>query len=157
MMRLSSVKQRYLAGSSRSKISYDSARDFIYMVEHGISIDTIIELMNCNDTEGDGWKFRLTKKLIGNPLIRQNELFCVLLGVKSIKPKSANGKKILTLVEISEHKRMSHCITELEIEGYKKTSKGYETRKYEKDGFVAYAKNICSNRWEITKYEVIYG
>lgn len=151
MMRLSSVRQRYLSGSSRGKISDDSARDFIYMVEHGISIDTIIEIMNCNDNEGGGWKFRLTKKLISNPLIRQNELFCVLLGVKSIKPKDK-----MHIIEINEFHRLGECVASLELDGYTPSGGQGKIKKFIKKGFVSFVKKINKNLWEVTRCEEIH-
>jgi len=151
-MKLSDVRARYIAGQSRGKISDDSARDFIYMINQGLSVDTIIDLMDVNDNEGGGCIERNKKKLTSNPLIRQHELFCLLLGVRLIKP--VNSGKNLKLIGVSEHKRMKECITELEVDGYRKTSKGYEKSRYEKNGFVAYVKHICSNRWQITMYEV---
>jgi len=108
-MKLSDVRARYIAGQSRGKISDDSARDFIYMINQGLSVDTIIDLMDVNDNEGGGCWERNKKKLTGNPLIRQHELFCLLLGVRLIKP--VNSGKNLKLLYVSEHKRMKECIT----------------------------------------------
>ena len=81
------------------EISDGSARDFVAMIEQGLSIDAVIEIMshamtaNCKHSH-DIKHFALAKnKLIRNPIIRESALFCALLGVKQIMLAEFNDAK----------------------------------------------------------------
>ena len=81
------------------EISGESARDFVAMIERGLSIDAVIEIMshamtaNCKHSH-DIRNFTLAKnKLIRNPIIRESALFCTLLGVKQIMLAEFNDAK----------------------------------------------------------------
>ena len=96
MISISEVIDRY---HHSREISDGSARDFVAMIEQGLSIDAVIEIMshamtaNCKHSH-DIKHFALAKnKLIRNPIIRESALFCALLGVKQIMLAEFNDAK----------------------------------------------------------------
>ena len=117
MISISDVVARYTRGR---EISDDSARDFVAMIERGISIDAVIDIMshamtaNCKQSH-DIKHFALAKnKLIRNPIIRESALFCALLGVKQIMLAEFNDEKFDSL---------DHAVLWLELHGYSKLSR----------------------------------
>jgi len=65
-------------------VSNEDAAIFIDMVERGMSIDAVIEMMSSARSEcsagGLARRYHM-KRLARNKLIRQSPLFCALLGV----------------------------------------------------------------------------
>ena len=98
------------------EISDGSARDFVAMIEHGLSIDAVIEIMlsadNCSHDVKD--HALIKSKLIRNPIIRESALFCVLLGVKQIMLAEFNDAKFDNL---------AYAGLWLELHGYSKLSR----------------------------------
>ena len=93
------VKQIADGYRNKREISDEDARNFVRMVEHGLSIDSVIEIIshaingNYRLTH-DVKHYALTKgKLIRNPIIRESALFCALLGVKQIMLAEFNDAK----------------------------------------------------------------
>ena len=84
------VKQIADGYRNKREISDDDARNFVKMIEHGMSIDSVIEIMmglrgtNVSNRTWDSRRSMAVKKLIRNEIIRQSSLFCALLGVKRI-------------------------------------------------------------------------
>ena len=81
------------------EISDGSARDFVAMIEHGLSIDAVIDIMshamtaNCKQSH-DIKHYALAKnKLIRNQIIRESALFCALLEVRQIMLAEFNHVK----------------------------------------------------------------
>lgn len=77
------------------EISEESARDFVAMIERGLSIDAVLEIIaSCNRKTHDIKYNQLAKnKLIRNPIIRESALFCSLLEVKRIMLAEFNDAK----------------------------------------------------------------
>lgn len=100
----------------RREISDDSARDFVAMIEHGMSIDAVIEIMlsaaNCSHDVKD--HAHVKNKLIRNKIIRESALFCKLLGVKQIVLAEFNDVKFDNL---------AYAGLWLELHGYSKLSR----------------------------------
>lgn len=117
MVSISDVVARY---RHSREISEESARDFVAMIERGISIDAVIDIMshamtaNCKQSH-DIKHFALAKnKLIRNPIIRESALFCALLGVKQIMLAEFNDAKFDNL---------AYAGLWLELHGYSKLSR----------------------------------
>ena len=114
------VKQIADGYRNKREISDDDARNFVRMVEHGMSIDSVIEIMagkRCTYSNSDsvfsrrGWYI---SKLIRNETVRQSALFCALLGVKQIVLAGFNDVKFDS---------MKYAKTWLELHGYSKLEK----------------------------------
>ena len=69
------------AGYTR-EIPDNVAYDLVYMVEHGVSIDAILDVVR-NKGRKQTMKF-VINKLCRNTIIRHSELFCALMGVKPL-------------------------------------------------------------------------
>ena len=117
MISISEVVARY---HHSREISDGSARDFVAMIERGISIDAVIDIMshamtaNCKQSH-DIKHYALTKgKLIRNPIIRESALFCALLGVKQIMLAEFNDAKFDNL---------AYAGLWLQLHGYSKLSR----------------------------------
>lgn len=97
------VKQIADGYRNKREISDEDARNFVRMVEHGMSIDSIIEIMagkRCTYSNSDSSFSRRSwyiGKLIRNEAVRQSALFCALLGVKQIVLAGFNDVKFDTL------------------------------------------------------------
>lgn len=113
MISISDVVARY---KHSREISDTSARDFVAMIEHGMSIDAVIEIMlsadNCSHDVKD--HALVKNKLIRNPIIRESALFCALLGVKQIMLAEFNDVKFDNL---------AYAGLWLELHGYSKLSR----------------------------------
>lgn len=81
------------------EISDASAHDFVAMIEHGMSIDAVIEMLSGNrNTYGSSnnesqARQKYMAKLIRNEIVRRSALFCALLGVKRIMLAEFNDVK----------------------------------------------------------------
>jgi hypothetical protein len=93
------IKQIADGYRNKREISDEDARNFVSMVEHGMSIDSVIEIMagkRCTYSNSDGLFSRrgwYLSKLIRNETVRQSALFCALLGVKQIVLAGFNDVK----------------------------------------------------------------
>ena len=93
------VKQIADGYRNKREISDDDARNFVRMIEHGMSIDCVIEIMAGNrNTYGSSnnesqARQEYMAKLIRNEIVRQSALFCALLGVKRIMLAEFNDAK----------------------------------------------------------------
>lgn len=114
------IKQIADGYRNKREISDDDARNFVRMVEHGLSIDSVIEIIshaiNGNSRlTHDVKHYALTKgKLIRNPIIRESALFCALLGVKRIMLAEFNDAKFDNL---------AYAGLWLQLHGYSKLSR----------------------------------
>ena len=111
-----------IADSYRNKreISDDDARNFVRMIEHGMSLDSVIEIMagkrctHITSTNEAQARQEYMAKLIRNEIVRQSALFCALLGVKRIMLAEFNDSKFdeLKIAELW-----------LQLHGYSKLSR----------------------------------
>jgi hypothetical protein len=114
------IKQIADGYRNKREISDYDARNFVRMVEHGMSIDSVIEIMagkRCTYSNSDSVFSRrglYLSKLIRNETVRQSALFCALLGVKQIVLAGFNDVKF---------DGMKDAKTWLELHGYSKLEK----------------------------------
>ena len=93
------IKQIADGYRNKREISEDDARNFVKMIEHGISLDSVIEIMiglrgtNVSNRTWDSRRSMAAKKLIRNEIVRRSALFCALLGVKRIMLAEFNDAK----------------------------------------------------------------
>ena len=93
------IKQIADGYRNKREISDDDARNFVKMIEHGISIDSVLEILAGNrstyrssNNESQA-RQEYMAKLIRNEIVRRSALFCVLLGVKRIMLAEFNDVK----------------------------------------------------------------
>ena len=149
---ISDVVARY---HHNREISDDSARDFVAMIEHGLSIDAVIDIMshamtaNCKQSH-DIKHFALAKnKLIRNPIIRESALFCALLGVKQIMLAEFNDAKFDSL---------DHAVLWLELHGYSKLSRHQYTDcdyAWIKKESVAKVQSLPSGKFLVQEFKIV--
>ncbi len=93
MIVISEIQERY--NSLRIKKSWfipnDSARDFVEMVEHGMSIDTVLDiivppLVGLTDVNRE----LAIKKLARNKIIRQSPTMCACLGIRCLRGRNCD-------------------------------------------------------------------
>ena len=93
------IKQIADGYRNKREISDEDARNFVRMVEHGLSIDSVIEIMagkRCTYSNSDSSFSRRSwyiGKLIRNEIVRRSALFCELLGVRRIMLAEFNDAK----------------------------------------------------------------
>ena len=137
------------------EISDDSARDFVAMIEHGLSIDAVIDIMshamtaNCKHSH-DIKYFALAKnKLIRNPIIRESALFCALLGVKRIMLAEFNDAKFDNL---------AYAGLWLELHGYSKLSRHQYRdciQAWIKKESVAKVQSLPSGKFLVQEFKIV--
>ena len=126
------VKQIADGYRNKREISDDDARNFVEMIEHGMSIDSVIEMLlglhgsNKRPDMPEAKRALAAKKLIRNEIIRQSALFCALLGVKRIMLAEFNDAKFDELKSAEQW---------LQLHGYSKLS-----RHQYRDGIQAWIK-----------------
>lgn len=114
------VKQIADGYRNKREISDEDARNFVRMIEHGMSIDCVIEIVagrrgtNVSNGTFDGSRSMAVKKLIRNEIVRQSPLFCALLGVKRIMLAEFNDAKFDELKSVELW---------LQLHGYSKLSR----------------------------------
>lgn len=93
------VKQIADGYRNKREIGDDDARNFVKMIEHGMSLDSVIEIMagkrntyGLSNNEAQA-RQEYMAKLIRNEIVRRSALFCVLLGVKRIMLAEFNDAK----------------------------------------------------------------
>ena len=137
------------------EISEESARDFVAMIEHGLSIDAVIDIMshaiNGNSRlTHDVKHYALTKgKLIRNPIIRESALFCALLGVKQIMLAEFNDAKFDNL---------AYAGLWLELHGYSKLSRHQYTDcdyAWIKKESVAKVQSLPSGKFLVQEFKIV--
>ena len=93
------VKQIADGYRNKREISDDDARNFVRMIEHGMSLDSVIEIIagNRNTYRSSNNESQARQeymaKLIRNEIVRRSALFCALLGVKRIMLAEFNDAK----------------------------------------------------------------
>ena len=93
------VKQIADGYRNKREISDEDARNFVKMIERGMSVDSVIEILAGNrstyrssNNESQA-RQEYMAKLIRNEIVRRSALFCVLLGVKRIMLAEFNDVK----------------------------------------------------------------
>ena len=121
MISLESVRASYKTKTGAHVIDDDSARSFVELIEHGISLDCILEILTgFTDTYSssnieDNRRGAAVRKLIRCEIVRRSALFCALLGVNRI-----------ILSPFGYDRRfdsMKYAKTWLELHGYSKLEK----------------------------------
>ena len=149
------VKQIADGYRNKREISDDDARNFVRMVEHGLSIDSVIEIMagkRCTYSNSDsvfsrrGWYL---SKLIRNETVRQSALFCALLGVKRIMLAELNGAKFDDL---------KNSGLWLELHGYSKLSRHQYRdciQAWIKKESVAKVQSLPSGKFLVQEFKIV--
>ena len=81
MLIVKAVTSYKQAGYTR-EIPDDVAYDLVYMVEHGVSIDAVLDVVR--DKKRKQSMSFVINKLCRNTIIRSSNLFCALMGVKPL-------------------------------------------------------------------------
>lgn len=103
MISLDLIRARYKLGTHSKFITEESAKDFVSMIENGMSLDSVIEIMSgLNSTHSDSTLDAVKRqdviaKLARSEIVRRSALFCSLLGVKQIVLAGFNDVKFDTL------------------------------------------------------------
>lgn len=149
------VKQIADGYRNKREISDDDARNFVRMVEHGLSIDSVIEIISHAINGNSRWThdvkhYALTKgKLIRNPIIRESALFCMLLGVKQIMLAEFNDAKFDNL---------AYAGLWLELHGYSKLSRHQYTDcdyAWIKKESVAKVQSLPSGKFLVQEFKIV--
>ena len=120
MISLEEIRARYKRGTHSKFITEESAKDFVSMIEAGMSLDSVIEIMSgLNSTRSDSTLDAVKRqdviaKLARSDIVRRSALFCALLGVKQIVLAGFNDVKFDS---------MKYAKTWLELHGYSKLEK----------------------------------
>ena len=135
----------------RREISDDSARDFVAMIELGMSIDAVIEIMlsaaNCSHDVKD--HALIKSKLIRNKIIRESALFCARLGVRQIMLAEFNDAKFDNL---------AYAGLWLELHGYSKLSRHQYTDcdyAWIKRESVAKVQSLPSGKFLVQEFKIV--
>ena len=149
------IKQIADGYRNKREISDDDARNFVRMVEQGLSIDAVIDIMshamtaNCKQSH-DIKHYALAKnKLIRNPIIRESALFCALLGVKQIMLAEFNDAKFDNL---------AYAGLWLQLHGYSKLSRHqYRDCDYAwiKKESVAKVQSLPSGKFLVQEFKIV--
>ena len=149
------VKQIADGYRNKREISDNDARDFVAMIEHGMSIDAVIEIISSSMTKNnkkshDVKHYALTKgKLIRNPIIRESALFCALLGVKQIMLAEFNDAKFDNL---------AYAGLWLELHGYSKLSRHQYTdcvQAWIRKETVAKVQSLPSGKFLVQEFKIV--
>jgi hypothetical protein len=149
------VKQIADGYRNKREISDEDARNFVRMVEHGLSIDSVIEIMGgkrCTYSNSDsvfsrrGWYL---SKLIRNETVRQSALFCALLGVKQIVLAGFNDVKF---------DGMKDAKIWLELHGYSRLTKSQYrdcVQAWIKKESVAKVQSLPSGKFLVQEFKIV--
>lgn len=83
-MRIATAMKSFGIEKYQRDIPDDAAFNFVYMLEHGISIDALIDTIIKAHRYSDMQRKEGVKILCRNKYLRNSELFCVLVGVRRI-------------------------------------------------------------------------
>ncbi len=149
------VKQIADSYINRREISDDDARNFVKMIEHGISIDCVIEIIvglrgtNVSDRKSDSYRSMVVKKLIRNEIVRQSALFCALLGVKRIMLAEFND---------AEFDELKSAELWLQLHGYSKLSRHQYRdciQAWIKKELVAKVQSLPSGKFLVQEFKIV--
>ena len=148
MISISDVVARY---HHSREISDGSARDFVAMIEHGLSIDAVIEIIQsaANCSHDVKYHALVKNKLIRNQIIRESALFCALLGVKRIMLAEFNDAKFDNL---------AYAGLWLELHGYSKLSRHQYTDcdyAWIKKESVAKVQSLPSGKFLVQEFKIV--
>ena len=122
MICLESVRDSYKTKTRAHIIDDDSARAFVELIERGVSLDCVLEiLMGCTSTYSnsdinESRRALAVQKLIRNKIVRESALFCALLGV---------GRILLAQYGLDrKFDKQKDAILWLELCGYSKLPRG---------------------------------
>lgn len=150
MISINNIRDRYV---HCREISDESAHAFVAMIEHGMSLDSVVEIMTHGvfnfDLSYDRAIFWAKKKLIRNPIIRESALFCALLEVKPIMLAEFNDQKLDTL---------EYAGVWLELHGYSKLSRHQYTdcdQAWIKKESVAKVQKLPSGKFLVQEFKIV--
>lgn len=155
MISLDLIRARYKRGTHSKFITEESARDFVSMIENGMSLDSVIEIMSgLNSTHSDSTLDAVKRqdviaKLARSEIVRRSALFCSLLGVKQIVLAGFNDVKFDTL------KAMKLW---LELKGYSRLTRSQYRDCYQawigKDS-VAKVQKMPSGKFLVQEFKIV--
>ena len=103
MISLDSICARYKHKKHSRRVADDDARLFVSMIEMGLSLDAVIEIMTgVSNTHVDSVidaraRQACVSKLIKSHIVRESGLFCALLGVNRIMLAEFNKERFDTI------------------------------------------------------------
>ena len=156
MIYLESVRASYKTKTGAHVIDDDSARSFVELIEHGISLDCILEiLMGFTDTYSssnieDNRRGAAVRKLIRNKIVRESALFCALLGVNRIM--------LAPFGDDRRFDKQKDAVLWLELSGYSKLARG-EYRDcvsaWSKQSSVAKIQKMPSGKFLVQEFKIV--
>ena len=156
MICLESVRASYKTKTGAHVIDDDSARSFVALIEHGVSLDCVLEiLMGCTSTYSnsdinESRRAMAVQKLIRNKIVRESALFCALLGV---------GRILLAPYGLGrKFDKQKDAILWLELCGYSKLPRG-EYRDcvsaWTKQSSVAKIQKMPSGKFLVQEFKIV--
>ena len=155
MISLEDIRARYKRGTHSKFITEESAKDFVSMIENGMSLDSVIEIMSgLNSTHSDSTLDAVKRqdviaKLARSEIVRRSALFCSLLGVKQIVLAGFNDVKF---------ERMKDAKIWLELKGYSRLTKSQYRDCYQawigKDS-VAKVQKMPSGKFLVQEFKIV--
>lgn len=156
MICVSSASERCRRKKFSHNIDDKSARLFVDIVEHGGSIECVIEIMTgltntyANSSLDVDKKSAAVQKLIRNKIVRESALFCALLGVNRIM-----------LVQFGVNRKFDKqkdAVLWLELSGYSKLARGeyrYCVSAWTKQSSVAKIKKMPSGKFLVQEFKTV--
>ena len=155
MICIESILANYQPETMSHDIDDDSARSFVDIIEHGISLDCVLEIMlgvsstNGNSSIDESKRALAVKKLIRNKIVRESALFCALLGVKQIMLAEFNDVKFDNL---------AYAGLWLELHGYSKLSRHQYTdcvQAWIRKETVAKVQKLPSGKFLVQEFKIV--
>lgn len=149
------IKQIADGYRNKREISDDDARNFVKMIEHGIGIDSVLEMLSGNrNTYGSSnnesqARQKYMAKLIRNEIVRRSALFCALLGVKRIMLAEFNDVKF---------DDMKSAGMWLQLHGYSKLSRHQYRdciQAWVKKETVAKVQSLPSGKFLVQEFKIV--
>lgn len=77
MIEICKLRESY---EHKKRLDDDIARQFVDAVEHGLSVDCVIEIMSDFDkTQSKNWEI---KRFLNSDIVRQSSVCCAAFGIK---------------------------------------------------------------------------
>ena len=155
MICIESIRANHQPEKMSHDIDDNSARSFVELIEHGVSLDCVLEIMlglsstNGNSSIDESKRALAVKKLIRNKIVRESALFCALLGVKQIMLAEFNDVKFDNL---------AHAGLWLELHGYSKLSRHQYrdcVRAWIKKESVAKVQSLPSGKFLVQEFKIV--
>ncbi len=156
MICVSSASKRYKRKKFSHEIDDKSARLFVDIVEHGGSIECVIEIMTglintyAISSLDSSEKSEAVQKLVRNKIVRESALFCALLGVNRIM--------LAPFGDDRRFDKQKDAVLWLELSGYCKLARG-EYRDcvsaWTKQSSVAKIQKMPSGKFLVQEFKIV--